>query len=50
MGMDTHSKRTRSRVLLIAVLLVIFAAGAGGYYWYEQVAVKYDRITNAKRV
>jgi len=48
--MDAYSKRRRSRVLWVAVLLAILTVGAGGYYWYEQAAVKYDRITNAKRV
>ncbi|PWK14471.1 hypothetical protein C7459_105231 [Tumebacillus permanentifrigoris] len=47
--MATH--RSRLRIVWLAVALCVFAASAGGYYWwYEQVAVKYDRITNAKRV
>jgi hypothetical protein len=43
-------KRTRTRVLWIAVLLAVIFFSAGGYFWYEQVNVKYDRITNARRV
>ena len=30
--------------------LLVVAIGVGGLWWYEQAAVKYDRITNAKRV
>ena len=53
--METQSTEQRrgprnARVLWIALLLAILAISAGGYYWYEQMAVKYDRITNAKRV
>jgi hypothetical protein len=43
--------RSRSRIIWLALALCVLAASAGGcYWWYEQVAVKYDRITNAKRV
>jgi hypothetical protein len=41
---------SRMRVFWIATALIILTVSAGGYYWYENVAVKYDRITNAKRV
>ncbi|MBL0387597.1 hypothetical protein JJB07_13235 [Tumebacillus sp. ITR2] len=44
-------KSARSRILWVAVVLCLLAGSAGGYYWWcGQVAVKYDRITNAKRV
>ena len=42
--------QNRARVLWVAVLLAVLAVSAGGYYWYEQTTIKYDRITNAKRV
>lgn len=48
--MKAQDPNSKTRVLWIAVLLAVLAVSAGGYYWYEQVAVKYDRITNAKRV
>ncbi|MGZ4030940.1 MAG: hypothetical protein ACXVP5_02335 [Tumebacillaceae bacterium] len=48
--MQDSLNRTKVRVLWIAVLLGVLAFSAGGYYWYEQVNVKYDRITNARRV
>ena len=53
--METQSTEQRraprsTRVLWIALVLAILAISAGGYYWYEQMAIKYDRITNAKRV
>ncbi|WP_161780653.1 hypothetical protein [Tumebacillus flagellatus] len=44
-------KPARSRIVWLTVALCLLAGSAGGFYWwYEQVAVKYDRITNAKRV
>jgi hypothetical protein len=48
--MEAQDKSSKGRVLWIAVLLAVLAVSAGGYFWYEQMAVKYDRITNAKRV
>lgn len=47
----TNEKRSHARIIWLAVALALLAGSAGGYYWwYEQIAVKYDRITNAKRV
>jgi len=48
--MESEKKQSAKRILWIAVLLAVFALGLGGYYWYEQVTVRYDRITNATRV
>jgi hypothetical protein len=41
---------TKRRIIWVAVLLALLAVSAGGYFWWEQTALKYDRITNAKRV
>lgn len=41
--------RSRAYWLMIALLLLV-AVSAGSYWWYGQGVVKYDRITNAKRV
>lgn len=43
-------RTTKRRVLWVAVLLALLAVSAGGYVWWEQTAIKYERITNAKRV
>jgi hypothetical protein len=48
--MERQRRSRRSRVLLVGILLALLAVSAGGYYWYEHVSVRYDRITNAKRV
>ncbi|WP_157729460.1 hypothetical protein [Tumebacillus algifaecis] len=48
--MEEKVKTTKRRVVWLAVLLALLAVSAGGYVWWDQTAVKYDRITNATRV
>lgn len=48
--MEAEAKRSATRIVWLAVLFALLAVGAGGWYWYEHSALKYERITNAKRV
>lgn len=49
--MKTMIRPGKTRTYWFALtLLLLFAVSAGSYWWYAQGAVKYDRITNAKRV
>jgi hypothetical protein len=42
--------KVRRTYWLVITLLFVALVSIGGYWWFEQAAVKYDRITNAKRV
>lgn len=49
--MEAEAKQSAaSRIFWLAIVLALLAGGAGGWYWYEHSALKYERITNAKRV